>query len=119
MSKTVTLDSLVIFRNTQYSNIKADYIISARGVEAITTVRGHIRTKEKYYIAATDVKQVYDHFWNDALSNEDKVPAITHMLYRLKEQYGYDFGYLQPKRNEKNVPLQDSEKGIHDGEVEG
>lgn len=93
----VTLDKLIIFPNTMYANIKADYIISARGIVAMT-IAGQIKSKYTYYMAATDTKQVYEHYWNDALSNEDKVPAISHMLYQLKEQYGSDFSFIQPNK---------------------
>ena len=98
MDNKINLDRLIIFPNTIYPGIKADYIISARGIEARTNRRGQIITSYSHYVAYTDTRQVYDHFWNDALTNEDKVPAITHMLYQLKQEYGFDFGYLQPAK---------------------
>ena len=102
MEKKITLDKLIIFPNTTNRQIKADYIISGRGVEAHTDRRGNIKTQTRYYMAATDIRQVYEHFWNNALSNEDKVPAITHMLYQLRQEYGCDFQYLQPSKPPTN-----------------
>lgn len=101
MEKKVTLESLIIFPNPGYA-FKADYIISAHGIEALTTSGGFIRTKERYYIASTNTRQVFEHFYNDALTNEDKVPAITHMLYKLREEYGCDFCYIQPAKTVTN-----------------
>jgi hypothetical protein len=102
MEKRITLDALIIFPNTMYPKVKAHYIISGRGVEAYTTARGDIRTRETYYMAVTDTRQVYEHYWNDALSNDDKVPAITHMLVRLSEQYGGVFSFIQPAKPDKH-----------------
>lgn len=92
MDKIVTIDKLIIVPNTHLPRIKAKYIISARGIDA------REGSQPEFYMAITDTKQVYDHFWNDALSDDDKVPAITHMLYRLQLENGWKFRYIQPKK---------------------
>ena len=90
MEKINTLRTLIIVPNIHLPEIKADFIISARDIDG------------KYYVATTDTRKVYEHFWNLLISNEDKVPAISHMLYRLKEEYGEEFRYIQP-----NKPIDD------------
>jgi hypothetical protein len=90
MEKTIILKSLIIVRNTHLPKIKAAFIISAKDIDG------------KYYAASTDTRQVYEHFWNNALTNEQKVPAITHMLYQLEVENGGKFGYIQQTKPEDN-----------------
>jgi hypothetical protein len=99
--KYVTVESMIIFPNTVYPKIKAKYIISAKTVEAVFS-NGTTREEHSYYMAVTDTQSVYIDFWNDALTNEQKVPAITYMLYQLAQNNGVKFRYIQiikPKEN--------------------
>lgn len=88
MEKLIIIKSLIIVANTHLPKIKAAFIISAKDIDG------------KYYAASTDTRQVYEHFWNNALTPEQKVPAITHMLYQLERENGEKFGYIQ-----QNKPL--------------
>lgn len=99
MEKVITLDKLIIFPNTQFKQSPYKFIISARGFELLFKDNRTVPVVD-FYVAGTDIKSVYDHFWNPALRNVDKVPAIAHMLYQLNQVYGYKFGYIQP--NEKD-----------------
>lgn len=88
------VESMIIFPNTIWPKIKARYIISAKTVRAVFS-RGKTRETHDYYIAVTDTQSVYNDFWDDALTNEQKVPAITHMLYQLAQYNGVKFRYIQ------------------------
>jgi hypothetical protein len=96
MEKVVTIDKLIIVPNTMLDTkeFPYKYIISARGF----TVTPQVTLDYGYYLAGTNVKSVYEHFWNNALSMDDKVPAITHMLAVLWDTYGIKFGYLYPNK---------------------
>jgi hypothetical protein len=54
-------------------------------------------------MAGTNVVSVFLDFWNPELTNEQKVPAIIHMIDRLEREYGYDFGYILPNENKKEA----------------
>jgi len=100
MEKTIFIKSLIIVANTHLPEIKADYIISAKSIDG------------NYYAASTDIRQVYEHFWNNFLTPEQKVPAITHMLYQLEVENGEKFAYIQqikPKDNGKEYGTGDGE----------
>lgn len=91
MERIITLDRLIIFPNTTYTKQSPHkYIISGRGFELDAKVNAHI----SYWMAGTDTDQVYEHFWNTLLRNDDKVPAITHMLYRLGQENDATFRYI-------------------------
>ena len=90
MEKVIFIKSLVIVANTYLPKVKAAFIISAKDIDG------------KYWAASTDTRQVYEHFWNSALTPEQKVPAIVHMLVQLEREHGEKFGYIQRNKRTDN-----------------
>lgn len=102
MEKVVTLDKLIIFPNLGFKEVTLHkFIISARGFVLVQQGLSSHPIVD-YYIAGTDDEIVHRHFWNDTLSNEDKAPAILHMLKQLHDVYGFKFGYILPNKNLSN-----------------
>lgn len=102
MERIITIDQMIIFPNRGlHVEIPSKFIISARGFE-LHFEKGRTIPQIDYYWTGTDTVQVYDRFWNILLSDEDRVPAITHMLYRLGQQYGMTFRYIQSIKTENN-----------------
>jgi hypothetical protein len=97
----ITVESMIIFPNTVYSKIKARYIISAKTVLAVFS-KGQTRQQHSYYMAVTDTQSVYNDFWNDALTDEQKVPAVSHMLNQLAQNNGVKFRYIQAIKISEN-----------------
>jgi hypothetical protein len=85
--KLYVLEQLIIFPNTQYPKRKK-FIISGKDIEG------------GFHVADTNTESAYKDFWSEKLTNEQKVPAITHLLYCLSQYNGGEtYNYIQPNEN--------------------